>query len=485
MPETSGSAAWGVYGGSTRGSSHLRSGLPNQDSLGKWSGPNGSVAVLAVSDGHGSAAHFRSDTGSQIGVETAVQTLRATPLPIPDGHSQVLAESIVETWRQAVLAHLEAHPFTDQEWAKLPPKDAAQMKVAILANPTLAYGATLLAVLAAASEILYLQLGDGDILAVDQNGRTTRPVPEDSRLIANQTTSLCQKGAAKDFRAAHYRASLGAPPALILVSSDGYSNSFMSDEDFLRLGPDYLELLREYGPEKVEAQLEKILPEASRKGSGDDITLGFVHRINNSAKPAPGPAPLTAEPVLPASRTPGDPAHAEAVATPAAVETPPSAPAGIREPSDFQGPPEPKTRRERPVNPEAAVLKDAGKAAPDAEADTVETMASPRPIGTSRPAADEKPQESSARRTAEESVTPRRKLFWLKLALAGICVLALAGGGLAWFRPFWFTSFIERIRSRQHEPREHPGGKAPYRDRDGHRPVSRKTWRPAGVPHHV
>src|SRR5579863_7961608 len=148
MSDPSGKPVWGVYGGSTRGSSHLRSGLPNQDSIGKWADPGGSLAILAVSDGHGSASHFRSEIGSRMGVEAAVQALRATPIPVPDGHAQVLAQSIVQAWREAVMAHLAGHPFTDGEWGKLPPKESAQAKAAILANPPVAYGATLLAVLA-------------------------------------------------------------------------------------------------------------------------------------------------------------------------------------------------------------------------------------------------------------------------------------------------------------------------------------------------
>ena len=43
-----------------------------------------------------------------------------------------------------VAEHLAANPFTDQEWLKIPPREAAQAKAAVLANPAVAYGATLL-----------------------------------------------------------------------------------------------------------------------------------------------------------------------------------------------------------------------------------------------------------------------------------------------------------------------------------------------------
>ena len=455
MSDTSVKLVWGVFGDSTRGSSHLRSGLPNQDSLGKWAGSGGSPAVLAVSDGHGSASHFRSDIGSRMGVEAAVRALRETPVPVPDGHSGVLAQTIVQAWREAVMAHLAANPFTDREWAKLPPKDSAQAKSAVLANPPIAYGATLLAVLAAESEILYLQLGDGDILCVDQSGGTTRPLPADSRLIANQTTSLCQSSAVEDFRAAHFRAAEGPPPALILVSSDGYSNSFQSDEDFLRVGPDYLKLLRQYGPEKVEAQLQKILPEASRKGSGDDITLGFIQRMDTAAKPAPNPLPQTAAPAVDAAPQPTPSAvKAESELTPALEAAPPPAPAAM------ESAPQPTPGAEAaPESPPAA-----GETTPWDGALSAATVATPGRRFGPRPATDTGAERATPQPgpPAGGAPQPGRKLFWLKLALAGVCVLALTGAGLAWRYPLWVSSLRQRIRPKPPKPPKPPHGPPRY-----------------------
>jgi len=65
MTDTMQKTAWGVRGSSTRGASHLRTGLPNQDSIGTWWDEPRSRAIVVVSDGHGSARHFRSDTGSR------------------------------------------------------------------------------------------------------------------------------------------------------------------------------------------------------------------------------------------------------------------------------------------------------------------------------------------------------------------------------------------------------------------------------------
>lgn len=126
--------------------------------------------------------------------------------------------------------------------------------------------------------ILYLQLGDGDILCVDTSGKTTQPFPPDERLIANETTSLCMKGAWQEVRVRLVPYSED-PPALILVSTDGYSNSFRLQEDFLKVGQDYREMIRSGGIEHVAKQLTSILTETSQQGSGDDITLGIIKRI--------------------------------------------------------------------------------------------------------------------------------------------------------------------------------------------------------------
>jgi hypothetical protein len=351
------------------------------------------------------------------------------------------------------------------------------MKAAVLANPPVAYGATLLCVLAAETEILYLQLGDGDILAVDQNGRATRPVPEDTRLIANQTTSLCQTSAAQDFRAKHFRSSEGAPPVLILVSSDGYSNSFQSDEDFLRLGPDYLELLRTYGPEKVEAQLDKILPEASRKGSGDDITLGFIRRMNDDGKPAPVPVPQTAaavaQPDPPTAQLPSPPAKTEALRAPEGM-TSPRVPVDVSAVIAPHAQPEPETiftggERAGAASP-AAGQKPPPEVNPKQPAaagkkPAAEAGSKPSPPATARKSAAATRSDAAP----SETVLLRRKVFWLKVALAGFLVVALAAAGLAWWRPLWVNNFIHLKEPPPPEapkppraPRGHPDGRTPY-----------------------
>ena len=83
----------------------------------------------------------------------------------------------------------------------------------------------------------------------------------------------------------------GALPSLVLLSTDGYANSFRSDEDFLKIGQDYLEIIREQGISSLAEELPAILTEATQQGSGDDITLAIL-QDDLSAGPAKVPRPL-------------------------------------------------------------------------------------------------------------------------------------------------------------------------------------------------
>jgi hypothetical protein len=279
--------SWNVAHACVRGSAHVRSGLPNQDAVQciatPGEGGRPSIAIAAVSDGHGGARHFRSQIGSTLAVSTAVDVLKsflsqhatgAAADEIGADDIRQLQRDIVERWLGAVTADLENHPLTAGELEKLQEGDGAEGRTSVETLPTIAYGATLLVAAATDNLILYLQLGDGEILCVDATGETSRPLPADARLVGNQTTSLCQPDAWREFRAAWF----AAPdlPALVLLSTDGYANSFRSDEDFLKIGGDYLELMRDQGIAVLAEELPEILKEATEQGSGDDITLAIL-----------------------------------------------------------------------------------------------------------------------------------------------------------------------------------------------------------------
>lgn len=293
--------SWKIAHACVRGSSHQRSGLPNQDAVqcAVTPGAQGTVAVAVVSDGHGSPRHFRSQIGSSLAVSTVAATLQgflrdsvASNGHVPFVPEQVheLERKIVSGWLAAVQSDLENNPFTAAEMAGLEKEEGAEARTAVEISPELAYGATLLAAAATEKVLLYLQLGDGEILSVSAQGTTTRPLPPDDRLFANQTTSLCQAEAWKDFRSSWV--TQDALPSMVLLSTDGYANSFRSDEDFLKIGQDYLEIIREQGILSLAEELPAILTEATLQGSGDDITLAILQDDLGAPGTAKAPRPL-------------------------------------------------------------------------------------------------------------------------------------------------------------------------------------------------
>ncbi len=278
--------AWKTADASVRGSSHARSGLPNQDAAACSVIPGDAgqptTAIVAVSDGHGGARHFRSQVGSALAVNIAISALRdfLVRFSAPGGaasltqaHLDELMRSLVSEWTEAVVADLASNPITSEESERLEAQ-SEDAHASVEESPLLAYGATLLIAAATDELLVYLQLGDGEILSVSADGVTSRPLPEDDRLVGNQTTSLCQPDAWNDFRSAW----VVAPhlPSLVLLSTDGYVNSFRSDDDFLKIGADYLQILREQGISTLSSELPAILDEATRQGSGDDITLAIL-----------------------------------------------------------------------------------------------------------------------------------------------------------------------------------------------------------------
>jgi serine/threonine protein phosphatase PrpC len=297
--------SWKVAHACVRGSSHQRWGLPNQDAAQCTVTPSaqGTVAVAVVSDGHGSPRHFRSQIGSSLAVSTVAGTLQcflresvASKGQVPFVPEQVheLERKIVSGWLAAVHSDLERNPFTQAELATLEKEDGLEGRAAVESSPELAYGATLLAAGATDKVLLYLQLGDGEILSVSATGTTTRPLPPDDRLIANQTTSLCQPEAWKDFRSSWV--TNPALPSLVLLSTDGYANSFHSDEDFLKIGQDYLEIIRQQGIASLAEELPAILTEATQRGSGDDITLAILQDHPAAERAKDQPPLMTAAP---------------------------------------------------------------------------------------------------------------------------------------------------------------------------------------------
>lgn len=272
------SIQWQVVGQSVRGAAHERNGLPNQDAL-YWlpEAGHGPSVVLTASDGHGSARYSRSHIGAALAVQTAARLVDEflhsqadvdNLSLIKHATEEWLPRALVRNWSEAVGEHLNSEPLSPDEPAS---QDA---------DPSIAYGATLLVTAVTETFALYLQLGDGEILSVSESGEVVRPLKKDERLFGNETTSLCAPEAWRDFRV-NFQPLTQSPPALILASTDGYPNSFRDESGFMKVGSDLLSMIREDGLASVNDHLAGWLRDSTQAGSGDDVTLGILCSLDS------------------------------------------------------------------------------------------------------------------------------------------------------------------------------------------------------------
>jgi hypothetical protein len=305
-------AEWRVIGETVPGASHLRAGIPNQDAILHVRQSSARLPVIvSISDGHGSNKCFRSDRGSRFAVRIGADLLdelvngKHSALPPTEIESRLresLTAEFIKRWRAAVELDMKREPFREEEFGRMIEKDGASARRLVEANPHLAYGATSLSFLLTPTYALYLQLGDGEMLTVSEQGEIGHPLPEDMRLLANETTSLCLDKAANDFRFSVHPHGTGDLPALILMTTDGYYNSFSTTAGFHQVGTDLIEMLREEdGFGNVNRSVKGWLEEATAAGSGDDCTLAIICRMDalKSTSPTNDTTLATASPVAP------------------------------------------------------------------------------------------------------------------------------------------------------------------------------------------
>lgn len=278
------SAPWRILVASHIGAHHTQREAPNQDAVRQQS--TSSATVVAVADGHGHYRHFRSGRGSELASEIAIDETRrwlgeAGAISSPEGLCASARDDLVpqlwQRWRTAVERDVDANPFTEAEEKLRRPGDA----------PEIAYGATLLITALSATDAIFVQIGDGDIVAVTRDGRTWRPVPGDPLLFAHRTTSLAQKDAVESFRVAVVNLQMD-PLDLILVATDGFANAQSGEDWFVRVGTDIARMKREKGVQRLADELPRWVEKcASTEGSGDDTSVALI-----VANPARGAAQL-------------------------------------------------------------------------------------------------------------------------------------------------------------------------------------------------
>ncbi|GAA1027133.1 hypothetical protein GCM10009557_07310 [Virgisporangium ochraceum] len=335
--------SWQTTHVSVVGASHLRNTVECQDHSRGESDDAGAWASLTVADGHGSEAHFRSRRGAGFAVDAMTEvfaTFRSYLDELSISPEVANANTrwseaprlLVANWRARVLKDLIADPprvsdsgdreprmkrFFDHIAARQGPAErdralqqfrefesyadtvrssgsddplasgpgSADWDAERLGGWQLrAYGSTVLGVLIGPSAIHWLQLGDGAMMRI-LGGQPGYLCPPPSDAIANVTPSLCDDNAA-------YRISVGTEPLLpghvpsaVILTTDGVPNSFEDPEGFFKFCVDIAD--RAVGAADLSADLARWLPEISKRGSGDDMSVSMAWATERVVPPGP------------------------------------------------------------------------------------------------------------------------------------------------------------------------------------------------------
>lgn len=281
--------SWWVFAETVPGASHLAQDIPNQDAFRvEPETPLNTPFVATLADGHGDGRHCRSKTGAIIATWTATTVLvdflkaQERSPSIERNLRKIAYESlpreIVKGWTKSVYRDLEKTPLRREEFALRQHQATEQIIDDVLDNPLIAYGSTLLAVAVTNSELVAIQLGDGDILLAGADGIIRRPFADTahgSDDVWLETDSLSATDAWRQVKVAVLPNSVEVPQ-MLLLSTDGYRKAFADEDAYEKVMPDFLAAVRIDGGESMQRSLADILSRTSARSGGDDITVVFA-----------------------------------------------------------------------------------------------------------------------------------------------------------------------------------------------------------------
>jgi hypothetical protein len=237
------------------------------------------IKIVAVADGHGSAACPYSKTGSQTAVSVFGDILGEFAAKYRDdmqslftmlhreGETAKLSQHIVREWGERIL---RVHAAERRE---VPYDSEGNIDAETIWKQ---YGTTLLGMLITEKFLFAFQLGDGDITYADEDGAS--PVIEGDKILGVETHSISRPGSWKKVLTKVVNLeTVSRDNFMYVLSTDGWMNSHASGEEFYKTCRAYFRMIREHGAEVVEKNLPAWLSETSALGCGDDITTVFVY----------------------------------------------------------------------------------------------------------------------------------------------------------------------------------------------------------------
>jgi hypothetical protein len=282
-------SSWDVIGASVQGPYHKNKGQPNEDAIGWYQKKPGKLPIiLSEADGLGDDMFFRSDRGSRFAIEASIEICKRHLGKIHrwrEGQLRHrLLDEIIACWNQKISEDLNNYPFSPEEeqvstrhvqhfFSNCAEDEGIDKSVFIRSFP---YSTTLNTVVVTPTAIIVLQVGDGDIVIVHDDGSTKEIFPK--QLDCGRVTPLSYPSVRDSCNVC--RRDLGkVRPLIIYLSSDGYSAGYDSSEG----KPSFDEIvafefhskIQEFSTTDIQEALPYLLEELSQ-GSSDDLTLGII-----------------------------------------------------------------------------------------------------------------------------------------------------------------------------------------------------------------
>ncbi len=288
----------------TIGASHKKNDKPCQDAAIHYSDENMAIAIIA--DGHGSPQYFRSDIGSRIATEVALNGIKEFIENNPEkpeifvdkdrdysnrnGQKLFarLISNIISTWFEGISADEQAFPLAQDERLDTI-EEKYRLKYLNDDNHQYfshAYGTTVIAVAITEHYWFGFHIGDGRCEVLFANGEWEQPIPWDDRCFLNSTTSICDDDAFQRARVWYGPTEKDSRlPVALFVNSDGIDDSYSVDEDIKQkqLANLYRSVVLTFtkeGFERTNAQLPTLIERFASGASQDDVSMAGIIHIN-------------------------------------------------------------------------------------------------------------------------------------------------------------------------------------------------------------
>ena len=197
------------YSYTTLGGSHKKRNKPCQDFSSDYTCDD--FSIIAVSDGHGSSKHFRSDVGSKLAAQAGIEEVKRLLendfdfANFKDNSQKIiegLIESVYKRWIDDISNYMTENPFIKEEIPKDLDEDTKE-KFFGTDYPYYyisAYGATLMVGVMAEDYYFAFHIGDGKAVFLYEDGKIEQSIPWDEACYINVTTSLSDTNAVDNFR---------------------------------------------------------------------------------------------------------------------------------------------------------------------------------------------------------------------------------------------------------------------------------------------